>query len=54
MMPEKIMDPSAAENKTASLGPENFNPDNFFAKSWPELWKARKIRRNNAKSISAY
>jgi len=52
MIPEKTMEPSAVENKTASPGLENFNPQILFERSWPELWKARKIRRNNAKSIS--
>jgi hypothetical protein len=52
MIPEKTMEPSAVENKTASPGSRNFNPQILFKRSWPELWKARKIRRNNAKSIS--
>ncbi len=47
------MEPSAVENNTASAGTENFNPEILFVRSWPELWKARKIRRNIAKSISA-
>jgi len=52
MIPETTMEPSAVENKTASPGYGNFNPQILFKRSWPELWKARKIRRNNAKSIS--
>jgi hypothetical protein len=43
------MEPSAAENKNASPGPENFS---LFVRSWPELWKARIISRKNMKSIS--
>ena len=52
MIPEKTIEPSAVENKTASPRSGNFNPQILFERSWPELWKARKIRRNNAKSIS--
>jgi len=42
------MEPSAVENKNDSPGPENFS---LLVSIWPELWKARIIRRKNMKSI---
>tara|TARA_B110000495_G_C22416727_1_gene264237 strand:+ start:212 stop:517 length:306 start_codon:yes stop_codon:yes gene_type:complete len=49
IMTEIRMEPSAVENKNASPGPENFS---LLVRTWPELWKARIIRRKNVKSIS--
>ena len=49
---EKKTDPTAVENKKASVGSKNFKPESLFVSNWPELKKARKIKRNNAKSIS--
>ena len=49
---EKIIEPTAVENKISSLGSKNFKPGSLFIRNWPELKKARKIKRNNAKSIS--
>ena len=49
IMAEIRMEPSAVENKNASPGPENFS---LLVRTWPELWKARIIRRKNVKSIS--
>jgi hypothetical protein len=49
IMAEIRMEPSAVENKNASPGPENFS---LLVRIWPELLKARKIRRKSMKSIS--
>ena len=49
---EKEIEPTAVENKNASTGSKNFKPGILLVINWPELKKARKIKRNNAKSIS--
>ena len=49
---EKKTEPTAVENKKTSTGSKNFKPGILLVINWPELKKAKKIKRNNAKSIS--
>ena len=49
---EKKTEPTAVENINASSDSIKFKPRIFFVNNWPELKNAKKIRINNAKSIS--
>jgi len=49
---EKKIEPTAVENINASSDSIKFKPRILFVNNWPELKNAKKMRRNNAKSIS--
>ena len=49
---EKKTEPTAVENMNASSDSTKSKPRILFVNNWPELKNAKKIRRNNAKSIS--
>ena len=49
---EKTIEPKAVENINSSSDAIKFKLRILFASNWPELKNAKKMRRNNAKSIS--